>query len=108
MTHSYVRHDLFMCVTQLIHTCDMTTDPLKVLPTIGILPLMCDMTYSYARVSVCVCVCARVSHENAFLRCAAICIVLLMCDMTHSFVSACICMCVCVCVLNENALELDV
>jgi len=41
MTHSYVWHDSFRCVTWLIHMCDMTHSHVTRLTH------MCDMTHSY-------------------------------------------------------------
>jgi len=57
MTHSCVWHDSFMCVTWLIHVCDMTH-------------AMCDMTHSCAWHDSVKCV-TWLSH---------------VCDMTHSYV----------------------
>jgi len=58
MTHSYVRHDSFICATWLIHTCDMTHsyvrhDSFICLPS---LIHMCDMTHSYVRHDSFICV----------------------------------------------------
>ena len=49
MTHSYVRHDSFICVTWLIHMCDMTHSYVWHDSFICVTWLihMCDMTHSY-------------------------------------------------------------
>jgi len=49
MTHSYVRHDSFICATWLIHTCDMTHPHVWHDPFIRMTWLIhiCDMTRSY-------------------------------------------------------------
>jgi len=72
MTHSYVRHDSFLCVTWLIPMCDMTysyvwRDSFIFVPW---LIHMCDMTHSY------------VCHDSS------ICVpwLVYICDMTHSYV----------------------
>jgi len=72
MTHSYVWHDSFICVTWLIHMCDMTYSYVWhdsfICVTCHI--HMCDMTHSY------------MWHDSF------ICVTWLihMCDMTYSYV----------------------
>jgi len=43
MTHSYVWHDSFICVTWLIHMCDMTHSLVRLMWSIH----TCDMTHSF-------------------------------------------------------------
>jgi len=49
MTHSYVWHDSFICVTWLVHVCDMTRSYVWHHSFIRVTWLihMCDMTHSY-------------------------------------------------------------
>ena len=79
MTHLYVWHDSFICVTWFIHMCDMTHsyvwhDALRMWHDSFIcvtwLIHMCDMTHSYVWHDSFICV-TRLIH---------------MCDMTHSYV----------------------
>jgi len=81
MTHSYVRHKSYRCVSRLIHTCDMTHSFMSQGHTtysighsctrLTWLIHTCDMTHSYVRHDSCVC---AIWHIH-------------MCDMTHSFMS---------------------
>jgi len=72
MTHSYVWHDSFICVTWLIHMCDMTHSYVWhdsfICVTWSI--HMCDMTHSYVWHDPFICVTWSIH----------------MCDMTHSYV----------------------
>ena len=72
MTHSYVWHDSFICVTWLIHTCDMTHSYVWHDSFICVTWLihMCGRTHSYVWHDWFICV-AGLIH---------------MCDMTHSYV----------------------
>jgi len=58
MTHSYVRHDAFICVTWLVHMCDMTHSYVwhdsLICNTWRI--HTCDMTYSYVCHDLFICV----------------------------------------------------
>jgi len=48
MTHSYVWHDLFICVTWIIHMCDrIHSDPWRELS------YTCDTTHPYEPLSIC-------------------------------------------------------
>ena len=72
MTHLYVWHDSFVCVTWLIRMCDMTHSYVWHDSFICVTWLirMCDMTHSY------------VWHDS-FIRVTWL---IRMCDMTHSYV----------------------
>jgi len=73
MTHSYLRHDTFICATWRIHMCDMTHSYLRhdafICATWHV--HMCDMTHSYVRHDAFICATWRIH----------------MCDMTHSYVT---------------------
>jgi len=58
MTHSYVRHDSFICVTWLIHMCDMTRSYMWHVSFICATWLVhtCDMSHSYVRHDSFICV----------------------------------------------------
>jgi len=93
-THSFVCHDSFVCLTLLIHTCDMTHRYVWhdsfICATWFI--HMCDMTHSYVWHDSSICVTwliqtcdmihSYVWHDSF------ICVTWLidMCDMTHSYV----------------------
>jgi len=86
MTHSYVRHDSFICATWPIHMCDMTHSYVRHDAFIcATWPIhMCDMMHSYGR------------HDSF------ICAMwpMHMCDMTHSdrhATHSCIFVCAYVC-----------
>jgi len=72
MTHSYVWHDAFICVTWRIHMCDMTHSYVWQDAFICVTWRihMCDMTHSYVWHDAFICVTWRLH----------------MCDMTHSYV----------------------
>ena len=72
MTHSYVWHDTFICVTWLIHMCDMTHSYVwhDTFICVTWLIHICDMTHSYVWHDSFICVTWHIH----------------MCDMTHSYV----------------------
>jgi len=75
MTHSYVWHDSVICMTWLIHVCDMTHTYVWhdsfICVTWNI--HMCDMTHS------------SVWHDS-FVQVTQVTWLICMCDMTHSYV----------------------
>ena len=84
MTHSGVGHDSFICVTWLIHMCDMTYSSVRTTVTI-VVPLMCDMAHSYMwRDTLCS---PYVCHDSFIYVMRAMTLnVPLVCDMTYSHV----------------------
>ena len=100
MTHPYARDDLFVCVTWLIHMCDMcemTHSYLRQDSCICVTWLihMCDMTLTCMYVSVHVCVCVRVRERE----CVCMCVCVFVCARACVCVCVCVCVCMCVCVL---------
>ena len=94
MTDSYVWHDSFICVTWLIHMCDITSpyvwhDSFRRVTS----PIhMCDMTHSYVWHDSFICV-TWLSHTSDMTspytwHNSITCVTWLMhmCDMTHSYV----------------------
>ena len=72
MTHPFGWHDSFICVTWLIHTCDITNAYVRHDSFICVTWLiqMCDMTHSYMWLDLFICVTCLIH----------------MCDVTHSYV----------------------
>jgi len=94
MTHSYVWHDSFICVTWLIHMCDMTHSYVWHDSFICVVSLtyMCDMTHSYVWRDPFICVTwpihmCGITHLYVWHD-SFICVTRLFhrCDMTHSYV----------------------
>jgi len=90
MTHSYLWHDLFICVTWFIHKCDMTHSYVWHGSFIRVTWLihMCDMTHSHVWHDSSI---RDMTHWHVWHH-SFICVTWLtymcdnMCDMTHSYV----------------------
>jgi len=94
MTHSYVRHDSFVCVPWRIHTCDMTHSYVWHDSFICATWLihMCDMNHSYVFCNSFICV-PWLIHMCSVTRSyvchdSFVCVTWLIhtCDMTHPYV----------------------
>ena len=99
MSHSYVWHDLYLRVTWLIRTCDMTDTVQKYVGLTAFMCVtwrihMCDMTHSYvwhdssmratySRATRSVCMTYSCVQHDLFLCWPWL---IHMCDMTHSYV----------------------
>ena len=81
MTHSYVWHDSFICVTWLTHMCDMTHS------YVWHVAFLCDMAYSYVWHDSFICVtwlihmCDMKNHMHIVAQ-GVLCVS--MCDMTYA------------------------
>ena len=94
MTHSYVWHDSFICVTWLIHMCGMTHSYVWQDSFICVTWLirMCDVTHVYVWHDSFICVTWLIhvcDMTHSYVRRGSfVCVMWLihMCDMTHSYV----------------------
>ena len=90
MTHSYVRHDSFICVTWLIHVCDMTHSYVWHDSSFEMCVTWLNCWYVWYNLCVDTCdirMCDMTTHSyvgHDLFICGAW--LIYMCDMTHSYV----------------------